>query len=431
MSACKTFAIALVCACTSLAASAHNGVKIPTRHVKAHKFYKGIVPTMKPNNPRLVEARKEAEAEDKGIVTPKALATSNGGWKIKRTFYVGCSGEPGASSFTTIQDAVATAELYTLIKVCPGTYDTSGDNAVVISKSYIEVEGVSSHSGAETVSCGDTPNPEDGSAAFVILASHDILKNLTINNCGYGVQTGEESEIRSTEILTSFFNGNFEGVGLNIGYQTEIQGNKFEDNVFPIFDYGGIKDVISGNTITGDTSGEEDGIASQFTVSSKISNNTVTGAFAGLDFAPFNPNQRTADTAKAKPADVEPVEGQGFNTGADVTSNHFNENVIGVLLGANDSGNKLVSNYANSNGIGFYSDETSGAFAFPDAGTNRLEKNSAKGNSEVDYVDETYGYSGADPEVTNGTADYYYKNKGCTAYPSSLVISSGCTIVTK
>ena len=86
-----------------------------------------------------------------------------------------------------------------------------------------------------------------------------------------------------------------------------------------------------------------------------------------------------------------------------------------------NSGNKFSSNYANGNAFGFDSDDTSGADAVPNSGANSFEKNHAIGNTQYDFVDATYGYTGPDTSTNAATADYYKGNKGSTALPASIL----------
>jgi hypothetical protein len=113
----------------------------------------------------------------------------------------------------------------------------------------------------------------------------------------------------------------------------------------------------------------------------------------------------------------------GLNTFATVTSNHFDGNVGGIILDVpdNNSGNTFEKNYANGNveyGIGSYKDN--GAAAVPDSGPNKFLNNHAFGNGAYDYIDDTFPYSGSDPNTNSGTADYYKGNKGNTASPPAI-----------
>lgn len=101
-------------------------------------------------------------------------------------------------------------------------------------------------------------------------------------------------------------------------------------------------------------------------------------------------------------------------------SNHVTDNYAGISLWNNNSGNYITSNSVEDDEVGILADCTSGADASPDAGTDRIEKNKAKGNS-TDYADETAPYSGGDTNANAGTADFWKSNKGTVAVPPAIL----------
>lgn len=251
--------------------------------------------------------------------------------------------------------------------------------------------------------CGTDPDPEDLSWGIWLIGSHDTVENMTIEDCAFGVESGDVTEVRNNSITNNWFFGDDQAIATYLGYENKIAENHITSSNYPIFSYAGIKDSIVGNYIEGDGTFTQDGIAIALSVSAKIQSNTVSATAYGLDFG--------ASTMGSV---------YGMNSFAEVSSNHFDGNGVGVNIASNNSGNKFSSNYADGNTIGFESDNTSGADASPDAGPNKFEKNHASGNAQYDYVDMTHGYTGNDSETNAGTADYYKGNKGKTALPGSI-----------
>ena len=396
--------LALACAWLALAASASHAAEVTHYRLKTHHAMRGQ--RLAPNRytSRLTAARQEALAELEGGVTESAIAETSIGWTAKHWLYVGCTTKPSNVTYSTIQDAVAAARLYTVIKVCPGQYQAGGpDTGITVSTSYIAIEGVSAHSGVQTLLCGSSPNPEDLSWGIWLLGSHDTVENMTIEGCAFGVESGDVSELRNNTIANNWFNGNYESIATYFGYQNKIEDNHISNSDYPILSYAGIKDTIVGNTVEGDGTFTQDGIAIGLSISAKIQNNNVTGTAYGLDFGAI-----TLGVA------------DGLNAFADVISNHFDGTGVGVNITNNNSGNKFSCNYANGNAFGFDSDDTSGADAEPNSGANSFEKNHAIGNTTYDFVDATYGYTGPDSYTNAGTADHYKGNKGHSALPASI-----------
>jgi parallel beta-helix repeat protein len=260
-------------------------------------------------------------------------------------------------------------------------------------------------SGAETLACNTIPDQTDGSFAFELLGSHDTVQYITVNDCEYGVESGFETETRNNAIWGNWFNGDYQSIENYIGYASEITGNKISNSVYPLISYGGIDDVITGNTIEGDGTFNQDGIVAVFGVGSRIESNTVTGASAGLDFGP------------------DPEEGgPGYNSFAFVSCNRFDDNGVGIAIVYNNSGNTFEKNYADGNEeFGIASDNTSGADAIPNSGPNKFLSNHASGNGAEDYLDATAPYTGTNSGTNDGTADYYKGNKGNTASPAAIL----------
>jgi hypothetical protein len=153
---------ALACALLALAASAGHAAKGAHYLLKPHHAMKGRALALNPNTPRLTAARQEALVESEGSITESAIAETSSGWTARHWLYVGCTTKPVNVTYATIQAAVAAAQLYTVIKVCPGQYQAGGpDTGITVNTSYIAIEGVSAHSGAETLLCGASPNPEE------------------------------------------------------------------------------------------------------------------------------------------------------------------------------------------------------------------------------------------------------------------------------
>ena len=196
----RLLAVTLVCACPAFAAAAQPALH-PKPQLKPLHFLKGQVLDKNPNSPRLKAARAEALAASKGVVTESAIADVSTGWTPKHTLYVGCTTTNPSATYSTIQDAVAAAgRLYTVIKVCPGTYDAGGeDTGISIATSYIEIEGMVKQPGAEIVTCDGGNN----SWGFWFLGSHDVIKNMTIENCEYGVASGLDNELKHNQVQDS------------------------------------------------------------------------------------------------------------------------------------------------------------------------------------------------------------------------------------
>lgn len=404
MSRSRILTLALACAWLALAASAGHAAEVTSYRLKPHHAMKGQLQDPNPNASRLTAARQEALAESQGSITESAIAETSSGWTPRHWLYVGCTTKPVNVTYPTIQAAIAAAQLYTVIKVCPGQYLAGGpDTGIIVNTSYIAIEGVSAHSGAQTLLCDTSPNPEDLSWGIWLLGSHDTVQNMTVEDCAFGVESGDVSEVRNNAIANNWFNGDYESIATYLGYQNKIEDNYISNSDYPILSYAGIKDAIVGNTVEGDGTFTQDGIAIGLSVSAKIQNNNVTGAAYGLDFG-----ATTLGVA------------DGFNADDDVIGNHFDGNGVGVNITNNNSGNKFSCNYANGNAFGFDSDDTSGADAVPNAGANSFEKNHATGNTMYDYVDATYGYTGPDNYTNAGTADHYKGNKGHTALPDSI-----------
>ena len=404
MSISKLSALSLALAWLAFSASASHAAAGTNHRLKPHYAMKGQVLDSNPETSRLTAARNEALAESKGINTESALAETSSGWTPKHWLYVGCRTKPANATFPTIQAAVSAARLYTVIKVCSGQYQAGGpDTGITVSTSYIEIEGVSAHPGAQTLLCGSTPSPDDLSWGIWLQGSHDTVQNMTVENCAFGVESGNLTEVRNNAIVNNWFIADNQSVATYFGYMNKIENNNISNSDYPIFSYAGISDAIVGNNVEGDGTFTQDGIAIALSVSAKIQNNTVASAAYGLDFG--------ASTVDAD---------YGFNSDAYVTCNHFDGNGVGVNIANNNSGNKFLSNYANGNTFGFKSDETSGADAVPTSGANIFEKNRAYGNTQYDYVDATFGYTGTDSSTNEGTADYYKYNKGNTALPPSI-----------
>ena len=245
-----------------------------------------------------------------------------------------------------------------------------------------------------------------------LLGSHDVIKNMSIGDCEYGVAAGEATETTKNQIVNNWFGENFTSIYLYIGGQTTVEGNSIFASDYGIVDYGGIKNSIIGNTVKG--SGGADGIALAYTVGDQVKHNCVSDTEIGIDMGGYALTTTLATTTKTNVAEY------GFNTGADVISNYTYNNLVGIYLWNNNSGNRIQSNTAEDALVGIYADDTSGADASPDAGTNRFEKNKASGNG-TDYEDDTTGYAGNDTQTNAGTADYWKGNKGTTALPSTLL----------
>ncbi len=398
----KLLAGALVCACSAFAAAPHSALDSHFQHKKPFHMMKGQTPYKSPNAARLVAARKELADEAKGLVTEQALANVSTGWTAKHKLYVGCTSTPVGSTYSQIQDAIDAAQLYTVIKVCPGTYDTG----VLVNKSFIEIEGTSATEGAEILLCGGT------GYGIELLASHDVIKNMSIGGCEYGVAAGEDTETTKNQIVNNWLADNFTSIYLYIGGQATVEGNSILASEYGIVDYGGIKNKIIGNTVEG--SGGADGIAMAYTVGDQVKNNCVSDTEIGIDIGGY------ALTTTLVAKTTTSVGDYGFNTGADVISNYTYDNLGGIYLWNNNSGNRIQSNTVEDALVGIGADNTSGADASPDAGTNRFEKNKASGN-DSDYEDETAPYSGNDTQANAGTADFWKGNKGTTATPPAIL----------
>ena len=154
--------------------------------------------------------------------------------------------------------------------------------------------------------------------------------------------------------------------------------------------------MIKGNIIEGDFLGDDDGILVLDSISTDIETNTVTGVQNGLDY-------------------------QFFNSFSWVEGNHFNENVVGVSLANNNSGNYFQSNIANDNlEVGFAADATSGVQSQVNSGPNKFLKDQASGNGSYDFIDGTFPYAGGNPATNSKTANYYWGAKGKVASPASI-----------
>jgi hypothetical protein len=292
----------------------------------------------------------------------------------------------------------------TLIKVCPGIYEAGGaGTGITVNTSNIKIQGVLSHSGAQTLFCDTTADPMDSSFGIKLLGSDDAVQYMTIEDCDLGVVSGGTTTVKTNGIWNNWFNGDYTSIGTELGNQVSVKDNWITNSFFAIESIADEKDTITGNTIEGDGSLTQDGIYAELGVSACIKNNVVTGVEIGLDFS--------GDVSSPG----------GFNTFATVTSNHFDGNAGGVILRNNNSGNTFESNYANGNGIGFGSDATNGDDAVPTSGPNKFLKNTAFGNLDDDYVDLTFGYTGHDPNTNAGTADWWMGNKGNTADPPALL----------
>lgn len=206
----KLLAVTLAFACPDFAVSTQSAFNLQHSKMKPFHSMKGQVLDKNPNTPRLVAARKDLADEAKGLVTEKALADVSTGWTAKHKLYVGCVGTPDGSTFPTIQEAVAAAQLYTVIKVCPGTYYAGGaDTGITVNMSYIEIEGASAAEAAEVLWCDSTPQPTDNSYGFLLLGSHDVVKNMSIAGCDFAIESGLNTEVIHNQIVNNWFDGNF------------------------------------------------------------------------------------------------------------------------------------------------------------------------------------------------------------------------------
>jgi hypothetical protein len=384
-----------------------------TSHLKPLPSLNHRALDLNPSSPRLVAAREEAKAEAKGLVTAQALKdASSSSFKATYTLYVGCTSTPVDVTYSTIQAAVAAALPHTLIEVCPGTYAAGGaGTGITVSTAYIKIQGVLHHSGAETLSCGSGPNPTDGSFAFELNGSYDSVQYLTIEDCDIGVASFNPvsttpTGVRNDAVSDSWFTGDSLSIVSEYGYDFEAKDNWISVGEYGIASVAGVKDDITGNTIEGDGGTEQVGILLALTVSDKVTNNVVTGATVGLDFGALAGGGTN----------------EGFNTFACVESNHLDGNEGGVIIIDNNTGNTFKKNYANGNSeFGFGSDATNGANAVPDAGPNVFLDNHAFGNVAYDYLDESGGYVGNNPNTNSATADYYKGNKGNIASPPAIL----------
>lgn len=109
-----------------LAVSASHAVAASRPHLKPHHLMKGQSLKANPNGSRLGSARQEAMVESQGLMPEAAITESSSGWTPKHWLYVGCNTKPASVTFSTIQAAVAAAQRYTVIKVCPGEYQAGG-----------------------------------------------------------------------------------------------------------------------------------------------------------------------------------------------------------------------------------------------------------------------------------------------------------------
>ena len=225
-----------------------------------------------PNSPRMQAYREQAKAELEGRVTAQTESAS--GWKAKYNLYVGCTTSPAGSTYSTIQDAVAAAYPYTSIHVCPGTYSAGGaDTGISVNTSFIEIVGVSPHAGAETVVCDSTPNPSDDSWGIYFAGSYSKVKNMTFNDCYYGMYVGDEQN-KHDEVSNSWFNGDTYGIYSEYGDHSTYSNNHFQTNydaIYAEFDYD---DTICGNRIEGDGSNDEYGIYIYYGIGTKIASNS-------------------------------------------------------------------------------------------------------------------------------------------------------------
>jgi hypothetical protein len=407
----------LICASFVLASSTSYAGEF-NRQLMPRHYFKNHKPDLNRNSPRLKGAREQALAESKGAVTP--LVKSPSGWTAKYNLYVNCNGKPLDETYPSIQEAVAAALPYTVINVCPGTYQAGGPaTGIDVETSFVEIKGVSAHSGAETLVCDDTPNPDDDSWGIYLGGEYDSVVNMTINGCEWGVPidgTTDDSVVSNDEVWNSWFNDDYYGVSIDYCDGCQVRDSKFSSNFFPIWTYGDVKDDLSGNNIEGDGTGDDDGIVVEYSVSARIECNTVSASWAGLDFG------YPGDIVPETTADVV-EEDSGSNDLAYVKGNHFNGNEFGVLIFCDNSGNKFEDNYANGNiYVGFYTeDDTNGVNAVPDSGPDQFLSNHAFGNGVWDYFDDTYGYTGPDTATNDGTADFYKNNKGNYADPASIL----------
>jgi hypothetical protein len=216
----------LVCACFVLAAFTAHASAIPGRHLMAHHNFKGRVLDRNVNSPRLKAARAEAAAELRGVVTPRMLAESSSSSPYVYNLYVGCTTSPAGETYSTIQDAVAAALPYTTISICPGIYLAGGaSTGITVSTSYVKIKGVAPHSGSETVYCDPgSPDPTDDSFGFYLNGSNDTIENLTIEDCSFGVYSGSLTEVKGTEVMSNWFNGDYDSIESYFGYKVEIEG---------------------------------------------------------------------------------------------------------------------------------------------------------------------------------------------------------------
>ena len=337
-------------------------------------------------------ARTQAAAASNGVITAAQLAEAAPDWSSKYTLYVNCPTAPSDVNFTDIQSAVNMALISTTIKVCPGTYE----GGIVVPTSFVKIVGVGTHSGNEVIAGPTGPNPSDNSFGVLFTANNDVVENMTFTNLEFAVGTGLIFQTGYGQVKSSWFNEDTVGVFSLAGFKTGVKENHFVNNNYPVVSAAGVKEMIKGNIIEGDFLGDDDGILVLDSISTDIETNTVTGVQNGLDY-------------------------QFFNSFSWVEGNHFNENVVGVSIANNNSGNYFQSNIANDNlEVGFAADATSGVQSQVNSGPNKFLKDQASGNGSYDFIDGTFPYAGGNPATNSKTANYYWGAKGKVASPASI-----------
>lgn len=372
---------------------------------------------LKPSQARMKAAHESIKEASKGLVP--ALTQNSGAWTAKYNLYVGCTNTPAGKTYSTIQDAVDAAYPYTVITVCPGTYQAGGaGTGITVLTSYIEIQGKSDHSGAETIVCSSTPQPLDDSWGIVLAGSYDKVRYLTFNDCNQGVAAGSFlAPTKNNTIDCNWFNDDYIGITTYGGGHYQISWNNVQDSYYGIWTEYDTDDTIYKNHLTGDGSG---GLTAAGPIRpNAVRDQSLDGSTVGILLEGGVGAKVSTNTASAFGYGLELYY---YNTITTVESNHLNGNVyVGAYIYDENSGDVFQNNYANSNEGGFVVDDpTNGAEAVPDSGPIKFLNNSAYGNSIDDYYDGTYPYSG-DPSANKGTADYYKGNKGTIADPASIL----------
>jgi parallel beta-helix repeat protein len=321
-------------------------------------------------------------------LTPQAQAWNE--FNPKQTITVGCSG----STYTDLPPAVAAAKPFTLILVCKEGSPYSGGSSSVTD--HLKIQG-KDKAREVVIDCNSTPN-QDG---IDLLAAHDYVDNLTVQNCSNGVLiSNQDLGIVATvdnRVTNSIFSNDAVGIFAEDCQQCQLTNNQI--NNIPttgtgLTDFFTVDDVVSGNKIDCGSAGN-DGMYVVEDEKVTVSNNTVTGGCTNAGFE--------------------------IDTDADskFTNNKSNGNENGFYLDADNINNLFQDNTTDKNTTdGFFVNATNGANVTAHSEPNKFKSNKSDDNGSFDYNDQTFGCG-----LTANTCSTWSQNAGDVCNPAGICSS--------